>query len=165
MGMHTWDDIHTMHVTKHVSDNGSPYNNNTQATRAWPPVMIRDFMRPDETSVIVISADTEVGDIVEFLAAGPGAIVAVIDGKGRLLGIAVDDDVMALIKRDGMTIALEKPASEAVQRQRPVYSITDSPYVILQEMKDQGWDRVGVSEHGQVIGVINRRDLVKFVDH
>lgn len=164
MEMHTWDDILSMHVAEHATDS-SPPPYNTHATRAWPPVMIRDFLRPDETGVIVVDADTEIGDIVEFLAASPGAIAAVTVSRGRLLGIAVDDDVMALIKRDGMTVALEKSAREAIQRQRPVCSITDSPYVILQEMKEQGWDRIGVSEHGHIIGVIYRRDLVKFVDH
>ncbi len=95
------------------------------------------------------------------LAESPWASIAVYDENKGFLGIAVDEDVMALVKRDGVR-ALDYPIAEAVQRNRPVCSVTDSPYVILQMMRSHGWDRIGVSEHGNLIGVLHRRDLVKY---
>jgi signal-transduction protein with cAMP-binding, CBS, and nucleotidyltransferase domain len=131
--------------------------------RPWPPIMIRDFLRTSETKCHHVSEDFTVGHVAEFLSDNRGACIAVYNHNDELMGIAVDDDAMALIKRDGMS-ALDTSVVDCVQRQRPVCSLTDSPYVVLGLMKDQNWDRVGVSEHGRVIGVIHRRDLVRFCD-
>ena len=91
----------------------------------------------------------------------PSASIAIYDDEDTFLGIAVDEDAMALIKRDGVR-ALVYPIIEAVQRNRPVCSITDSPFVVLNIMRNEGWDRVGVSKHGKMIGVVHRRHLVSF---
>ena len=164
MTIQTWNDTHSTPVSGDgAAGSVAPIHEHEHASRAWPPVMIRDFLRPEELGVIVVHVDSEIGDMIDFLAASPGAVAAVVDEGLHLLGI--DDDVMAMIKRDGIKSAMEKSAREAIQRRRPVCSITDSPYVILQEMKDQGWDRIGVAEHGQVVGVVHRRDLVRFVEH
>lgn len=131
--------------------------------RPWPPVMIKDFLRTSQTECRHVSDEFTVGHVADFLSTNRGACVAVYDEENELLGIAVDDDAMALIKRDGLR-ALDDSVATCVQRGRPVCSITDSPYVVLGMMKDQSWDRVGVSEHGKVIGVVHRRDLVRFCD-
>ena len=88
-------------------------------------------------------------------------MVAIYSDLQNLLGIVVDDDAMALVKRDGIR-ALDYPVLEAAQRQRPVCSVTDSPYVVLSMMRQHDWDRVGVAERGRVIGVVHRRSLVHF---
>ena len=131
--------------------------------RPWPPVMIRDFLRTSETECLHVGSDFTLGHVAEFLSASRGACIAVYSQSNEFLGIAVDDDAMALIKRDGMC-ALDASVIDCIQRGRPVCSLTDSPYVVLGMMKDQNWDRVGVSKHGRVIGVVHRRDLVHFCD-
>lgn len=131
--------------------------------RPWPPVMIRDFIRTSQTSCRSVSTDFTIGHIADYLSSDRGACVAVYDDDNMLLGIAVDDDAMALIKRDGLR-ALDEPVATCIQRGRPICSVTDSPYVVLGMMKDQSWDRVGVSEHGRVVGIVHRRDLVRFCD-
>lgn len=131
--------------------------------RPWPPVMIRDFMRIHDTQTLNVDATTTIGYVADNLSSGPDASIAVFDADDNCLGIAVDEDVMALIKRDGVR-ALDYPIIEAVQRNRPVCSITDSPFVILNMMREEGWDRVGVSERGKIIGVIHRRRLASFIN-
>lgn len=131
--------------------------------RPWPPVMIRDFLRTSQTECRNVSNEFTIGHIAEFLSGSKSACIAVYNSDDELVGIAVDDDAMALVKRDGMR-ALDTSVMDCVQRQRPICSVTDSPYVVLGMMKDQNWDRVGVSEHGRVIGVVHRRDLVRFCD-
>jgi signal-transduction protein with cAMP-binding, CBS, and nucleotidyltransferase domain len=138
----------------------------TQASNArpWPPVMIRDFMRAHETQTLNVDASATIGYVADCLSSSPSASIAVYDDEDTFLGIAVDKDAMALIKRDGVR-ALDYPIIEAVQRNRPVCSITDSPFVVLNIMHNESWDRVGVSEHGKMIGVVHRRHLVSFVDN
>lgn len=133
------------------------------AVRPWPPVMIRDFLRTSQTDCHHANDEFTIGHFAEFLSGNRSACVAVYNSDDDLVGIAVDDDAMALIKRDGMR-ALDASISDCVQRQRPICSVTDSPYVVLSMMKDQDWDRAGVSEHGRVIGIVHRRDLVRFCD-
>lgn len=137
---------------------------NGRSARAWPPVMIRDFMRVHDTQTMDVDASTTIGYVADSLSSSPDASIAVFDADDKCLGIAVDEDVMALIKRDGVR-ALDYPIIEAVQRNRPVCSITDSPFVILNMMREEGWDRVGVSERGKIISVVHRRHLVSFVDN
>lgn len=163
MKMSVWDDI----ISEAVSSNDSisrGAREGRKTVRPWPPVMIRDFLDKRETGVSEAGPDTKIGHVVDYLSVSPGAVVAVYDIDGRLIGIAVDDDVMALIKRDGMLSALERPVLDAVHRGRPVCSITDSPYLVVQMMEEHGWDRFGVSEHGRIVGVVRRSDLVKFVE-
>ncbi|MDB9704603.1 CBS domain-containing protein [Rhodospirillales bacterium] len=138
----------------------------TQASsaRAWPPVMIRDFIRTHDTQTLDVDASATIGYVADCLSSSPSASIAIYDDEDTFLGIAVDEDAMALIKRDGVS-ALDYPIIEAVQRNRPVCSITDSPFVVLNIMRNEGWDRVGVSEHGKMIGVVHRRHLVSFVDN
>lgn len=131
--------------------------------RPWPPVMIRDLINVAQNQTKEVDSKVTVGYAADFLAENRAALIAVYDDHCGFLGIACDEDVMALIKRFGVR-ALDFPISEAVQRQRPVCSTTDSPHVILNLMQSEGWDRIGVSERGEVIGVINRRELVKFTE-
>ncbi len=144
---------------------GSGFLSGTAETtpRPWPPVMIRDFMRIHDTQTLNVNATTTIGYVADNLSSSPDASIAVFDADENCLGIAVDEDVMALIKRDGIR-ALDYPIIEAVQRNRPICSITDSPFVVLNMMREEGWDRVGISERGVIIGVIHRRRLASFID-
>ena len=129
--------------------------------RPWPPVMIRDFLRAGNTTAIDVAPETTIGDVADYLASSPNALVAVRGENGMLMGVAVDHDVMALIKRDGIK-ALDYPISEALQMGRPICTASDSPYVVLSLMQAENWDRVGVTERGRIVGVITRRDLIEF---
>lgn len=129
--------------------------------RPWPPVMIRDFLRASNACAADVPPETTIGDVADFLSLSPNAIVAVRGADGRLMGVAVDHDVMALIKRDGIS-ALDYPITEALQVQRPICNVTDSPYVVLGLMRVDNWDRVGVTERGRIVGVVTRRDLTEF---
>jgi len=160
--MNAWDDIVKKDVDAVLSAAVVPVNDSLPV-RPWPPVMIRDFIRAHNIRPRNVNASATVGYIADCLSENPGASVAVLDDNQQFIGIAVDEDVMALIKRDGVR-ALDYPIIEAVQRNRPVCSITDSPYVVLESMRSEGWDRIGVAEHGSVIGVLHRRDLVKFIE-
>jgi len=160
--MNAWDEIVRKDVETMLNAAATPVNDSLPV-RPWPPVMIRDFIRAHDIQPRSVTASVTVGYIADFLAESIGASVAVHDDNQQFVGIAVDEDVMALIKRDGVR-ALDYPIIEAVQRNRPVCSITDSPYVILQAMRNEGWDRIGVAEHGRVIGVLHRRDLVRFIE-
>lgn len=161
MDINAWENIVRIDVNEVLSGSHTPVDD-IGTVRPWPPVMIRDFLRAYSIEIRDVEAAATIGDIADYLSASPSASVAVYDANNAFLGVAVDEDVMALIKRDGVR-ALDYPIIEAVQRNRPVCSITDSPYVILQEMRNQGWDRIGVAERGRVTGVLHRRDLVKFV--
>lgn len=160
MDMNAWDEIVRNDVNDVLKEATHPIND-TDRIRPWPPIMVRDFLHAYTFSTRDVSDACSVGDIADYLSESPGSSVAVYDDDGDFLGIAVDDDVMALIKRDGVR-ALDYPIVEAVQRGRPVCSITDSPVVILQMMRDKGWDRVGIAAHDRVIGVLRRGDLLKF---
>ncbi len=161
MDMNAWDDIVRVDVRNVLRNLASPVND-TETARPWPPIMIRDFLHADDVRTHNVDASATLADVADCLAESPAASVAVYDGDNNFLGIAVDEDVMALIKRDGIR-ALDYPITEAIQRNRPVCSITDSPYVILKLMRAKGWDRIGVAERGRVIGILHRRKLVAFV--
>ncbi len=129
--------------------------------RPWPPVLVREFVKRNAAEVACVRRDHTIGQVADLLASNNIAVIAVYD-RGQLCGIAVDDDVMALIKRDGMK-AMDYPIEYAMQNKRPVCSATDSPYVVLAMMKEWAWDRIGVAEKGRVIGIVTRRDLVRYV--
>lgn len=129
--------------------------------RPWPPVMVRDFIRANNAAAMDVAPTTQLADIADFLAADSDSIIAVRDDLGYLMGVCVDHDVMALIKRDGVK-ALDYPVVEALQCERPICSVTDSPYVVAAQMRAYEWDRFGVSDRGHIVGVIARHDLADF---
>lgn len=159
MENNVWHEIFdgTLNLPANANVSAKPKDN----VRPWPPVMIRDFLRANNTVAANVAAETTIGDVADFLASSPSAIVAVRGENGMLMGVAVDHDVMALIKRDGVK-ALDYPISEALQLGRPICTVSDSPYVVLSLMRAENWDRVGVTDRGRIVGVVTRRDLTEF---
>jgi len=162
MQMNVWDDIVSQDVSE-IFIGSLAETAPSGAVRPWPPVMIRDIFKATDKISKDVDSRVTVGYVADYLAENHTAIIAVYDENLGFLGIAVDEDVMALIKRHGID-ALDYPIVEAVQRRRPVCSITDSPFVVLNLMRSEGWDRIGVSERGDIVGILHRRDLVKFTE-
>ncbi len=162
MGAKMWDNL----ISDMLADDPAAAHilqDSQTVVRPWPPVVLRDFIRTSQTECRHVGDDFTVGHVIGYLSENASACIAVYDDEDQFLGIAVDEDAMALLKRDGLD-AMDTSVVDCVQRQRPIFSVTDSPYVILAQMKDDNWDRVGVSEHGRVIGLLHRRDLVRFCD-
>ncbi len=162
MHMSAWEEI-VSHEVSEIFNGDAGESAVTVPVRPWPPVMIRDLITVTQNDTRDVDSRVSIGYVADFLAENRTALIAVYDEHFGFIGIACDEDVMALIKRFGVC-ALDFPIAEAVQRNRPVCSGTDSPYVVLNLMQSEGWDRIGVSERGDVIGMINRRDLVKFAE-
>ncbi len=160
MAVNAWDEL--LFETKR-SDRISAIamKSRDQLARPWPPVMIRDFLRIHASEVENVSPDTSIGEIVDFLAYDPKCVVTVTDCRGHLLGTVVDDDVMALVIQHGAR-ALEWPVVEAMRPDRPICSVTESPYMVLHDMLAAEFDRFAVAERGNIIGVVLERDLIAF---
>ncbi len=162
MNMTLQDELITRNIADLMETDISAASGQIHA-RPWPPLMIRDVLKLHGTQTQEVDSETTIGFVADYLSTSRGTSISIYDSGHKFLGIAVDEDVMALIKRDGIR-ALDYPVIEAVQRNRPVCSITDSPVVILNMMREDGWDRIGVSEHGNIIGILHRRDLANFLE-
>jgi CBS domain-containing protein len=108
---------------------------------------------------VTVAPDTELKDIVEILARHAISAVAVVGRDGVPIGVVSEAD---LIRRQ------EKPGNETAERALhlmtvPVRAVGPDEAVSFaaRELNRRGVKRLFVIDHGRLVGVVSRRDLLK----
>ncbi len=111
----------------------------------------------------VVSArpGTMIADIARLLSEHRIGAVPVVDGKGHLLGIVSERDVVRAVARSGAA-ALDTPVEDVMTRKVVVCSPGDSVFAIMGVMTDNRIRHLPVVVGGRLQGVISIGDVVKF---
>ena len=118
----------------------------------------RDIMT---ATVITVKEDMLVTDVIKLLLRWHISGVPVVDDDGMLLGIITEHDVMnfALSGDAASTIA-----SEVMTKQVETYTTDTLVVEIVNRFAAHRIRRVPVVEYGKVVGIISRRDIVRYMD-
>jgi CBS domain-containing protein len=117
----------------------------------------------DIMTAIVITAkeDMLVIDLMKLLLRWHISGVPVVDNDGMLLGIVTEHDVMNFaISGD----AASTRASEVMTKQVETYDPDTLVVEIINHFAAHRIRRVPVVEDGKVVGIISRRDIVRYMD-
>lgn len=129
--------------------------------RPWPPVLMRDYLDASKAQALGVGLDACLGQVVDFLAAHPDNVVAVID-RGNLLGALYEDWALDAIRDDGMQ-ALERPLADIMEAAPWCCDSTDSPYVVATALEARALRRAPVLQGGRVAGTADLAGLQRFI--
>lgn len=104
---------------------------------------------------------TMIADVAKLLSEHRIGAVPVVDGKGRLLGIVSERDVVRAVAKSGAA-ALDTPVEDVMTRKVLVCQPDDNIFVIMGVMTDNRIRHLPVVVDNKLQGVISIGDVVKF---
>jgi CBS domain-containing protein len=122
--------------------------------------LVKDIM---SHSVITVPHHAEVDVAIELILTKKVSALAVVDSHGALLGVISEYDVLELCGKIADSAATMEPCSKYMTS--PVKSV--SPHasidVVAKIFKAASIRRLFVTEGDKLVGVISRRDLLKYI--
>jgi len=116
---------------------------------------VADYLRP---APAVLSAETEIAEVVGRMAASQASSALIVDGEGRLTGIVTEQDVT---RRAAFSCTGTEPASSVMTR--PVQSVAASDYLYraIASMRRFGWRHMPVvDDEGRPCGMLDLHDAL-----
>jgi CBS domain-containing protein len=116
--------------------------------------------------VIVIRPDTPAREAAALLCAHGFTAAPVVDGGHRVVGMATEGDlVRGRIPPEGWAVEeYADPAVEAVMTPEPaVMEPEDDLADVVALLLDTATSSVPIVEHGQLVGIVSRRDVLRAV--
>jgi CBS domain-containing protein len=118
---------------------------------------IRTIMTSD---VVSVRQDTPVRHVVELLVEHDITGVPVVDAENKLVGIVTEKDLMGLLydpeKADGT-------AGDYMTRDVVCFDEEDDVISVCECLVRSHFRRVPIISNGRLVGIISRRDLVKYI--
>jgi CBS domain-containing protein len=118
----------------------------------------RDIMT---STVITASEDMLVIDIIKLLLRWHISGLPIVDDKGKLVGIITEHDVVNFALSG---YAADTRASEVMTKNVVTYSPDTLVVEVINYFAANRIRRVPVVEKGEVVGIISRRDIVRYMD-
>ena len=118
----------------------------------------RDLMTP---TVITAKEDMLVTDVIKLLLRWHISGLPVVDDEGRLLGIITEHDIMNFALSG---YAADTKASEVMTKKVDTYGPDTLAVEIINHFAATRARRVPVVENKKVVGIISRRDIVRYID-
>ncbi len=126
--------------------------------RSWPPILIGDILGGEPFEVMHVEPYAPLHSVMDFLFREDANMIAVKSAVE--LSILFADDIAEHVSAGGKD-ALEDAFWMLPLEHNRTCSISDSPCVVLAAMNDLDCDRMAVTDHGRIVGVITRRDLTQ----
>jgi CBS domain-containing protein len=112
------------------------------------------------TDVVYVHPDTPVARVVELLIENDITGVPVVDPSGRLVGIVTEKDLI------GVLFGQETPAGTArdyMTEDVMNFDENDDIIAICECLVHNHLRRVPILAEGKLVGIISRRDLIKYI--
>ena len=118
----------------------------------------RDIMT---STVITASEGMLLTDIIKLLLRWHISGLPIVDDKGKLVGIITEHDVVYFALSG---YAADTVASEVMTKNLVTYSPDTLVVEVINYFAAHRIRRVPVVEKGEVVGIISRRDIVRYMD-
>jgi len=110
--------------------------------------------------VITVHPDTPIARVIELLSEYDITGIPVVDAEGRLVGIITEKDIMALpLDADGVA----GRAEDYMTRDVVSFDENEDVIAICECLVNHDFRRVPILSHGKLVGIISRRDLIKYI--
>ena len=110
--------------------------------------------------VVSVHEDTPVQRVVDLLVEHDITGVPVVDAEDRLVGIVTEKDLMGLLNEPGKSAGT---AADFMTRDVVCFDEEDDVISVCECLVKSHFRRVPIISNGKLVGIISRRDLVKYI--
>lgn len=110
--------------------------------------------------VVTVHPDTPITRVIDLLGEHDITGIPVVDAAGHLVGIITEKDVM------GLPFGREEvwgQAEDYMTREVVSFDEEDDVIAICECLVNHDFRRVPILSHGKLVGIISRRDLIKYI--
>jgi len=110
--------------------------------------------------VVTVHPDTPIATVIDLLGEHDITGIPVVDAEGRLVGIITEKDVMGLPLGRG---EVSGRAEDYMTRDVVSFDENEDVIAICECLVNHDFRRVPILSHGKLVGIISRRDLIKYI--
>ena len=116
------------------------------------------------TNVVTISQDEDICEAMRMMALNNITGLPVIDNDGTLVGIITEKDVLVLLHSNLEDTSLDRTVGtvgEFMTRKVVCFAPEDNLRDIAECLSTYDFRRVPILDHGKLVGIISRRDVIR----
>lgn len=112
------------------------------------------------TDVVSVNRDTPIDRVIELLVENDVTGIPVVDDENRLVGIVTEKNVLGSLssRTEGLDTAKDYMTEDVVS-----FDENDDVIAICECLVHNHFRRVPILSHGKLVGIISRRDLIKYI--
>ncbi len=112
------------------------------------------------TDVVAVNRNTPVNRVIELLVEKDITGIPVVDDEDQLVGIVTEKNVLGVLSgRDDVLGTTEQYMTPEVVS----FDENDDLIAICECLVNNHFRRVPIVSHGKLVGIISRRDLIKYI--
>ena len=122
---------------------------------------IRTLLSRKGRFVPIISSEVTIADVIDKLEIDKAGALVVTDDNHTILGIITERDIARALKRFGRNV-VDKPVRELMSTNVRTCDVDEPVESVLRLMDEFQIEHVPVTKDGQLYGIINMLDLVRY---
>jgi CBS domain-containing protein len=122
---------------------------------------IQSLLKAKGRFVPIISSDVTIAEVIDRLEIDKAGALVVTDDQHTVLGLITERDIARGLKKFGRNV-VDKPVSELMTHTVHSCDAGQSVESVLRLMDDHQIQYVPITMNGQLYGIINMLDLVKY---
>jgi CBS domain-containing protein len=122
---------------------------------------IQALLRDKGRFVPTISSTVTISDVIDKLETDKAGALVVTDDNETILGIITERDIARGLKKFGRNV-VDKPMAELMTRVVRTCELDQPVEAVLRLMDEHQIQYVPITKNGQLYGIVNMLDLVKF---
>ena len=122
---------------------------------------IQTLLKAKGRFVPIISSDVTMANVIDKLEVDKAGALVVTDDNHTILGVITERDIARGLKTFGRNV-VDKPVAELMTRDVKTCDVGQSVDDVLRLMDGRQIQHVPITRHGQLYGIINMLDLVKY---
>lgn len=122
---------------------------------------VQTLLRSKGRFVPIISSDVTIADVIDKLEVDKAGALVVTDDNQNILGLITERDIARGLKSFGRNV-VDRPVADLMTRRVHTCDVNQSVEDVLRLMDDKQVQYVPITKNGQLFGIINMLDLVKY---
>jgi CBS domain-containing protein len=122
---------------------------------------VQTLLKSKGRFVPIISSDVTIADVIDKLEVDKAGALVVTDDNQKILGLITERDIARGLKAFGRNV-VDRPVADLMTRHVHTCDVSQPVEHVLRLMDDKQVQYVPITKNGQLFGIINMLDLVKY---
>lgn len=112
------------------------------------------------TDIVSVTPDSSIARVIELLVENDITGIPVVDSAQHLVGIVTEKNVMTLLSGAEM---VSGKVRDYMTKDVVSFDVSDDVIAVCECLVNNHFRRVPILSDGRLVGVISRRDLIKYI--